>query len=164
MNRMVSSEGILSLWRGLSLTLWRDVPFSGIYWLGYETIKERLRRRREEAWALLHDHPSGILLSSAVYGRKEDLHVQSTFLDTFIAGATSGAIAAFLTTPYDVGKTRRQVAHTKGLGIGAKDMSMPRILYEICREGGVHGLWKGCTPRMLKVAPACAIMVCLIYI
>ena len=26
---MVRSEGVLSLWRGLAPTLWRDVPFSG---------------------------------------------------------------------------------------------------------------------------------------
>lgn len=157
--KMVINEGPLTLWRGLSLTLWRDVPFSGIYWFGYETVKECLRARREAQWTLLHDHPSGILLSSALYQRKEDLHAQSTFTDSFIAGASSGAVAAFLTTPYDVGKTRRQIAHSRGEEIGAKAMSMPKVLLEIWREGGVQGLWKGCTPRMLKVAPACAIMV-----
>lgn len=26
---MVRSEGVISLWRGLAPTLWRDVPFSG---------------------------------------------------------------------------------------------------------------------------------------
>ncbi|KAI5841260.1 mitochondrial carrier domain-containing protein [Tricharina praecox] len=156
---MVHTEGALTLWRGLGLTLWRDVPFSGIYWLGYERIKERLRTRREAQWSLLHDHPTGILLPSAQSKRKEDLHAESTFLDAFIAGASSGAVAAFLTTPYDVGKTRRQIAHARGQEIGAKAMSMPKVLFEIWREGGLQGLWKGCTPRMLKVAPACAIMI-----
>jgi len=36
---MVTSHGYTSLWRGLTLTLWRDVPFSGIYWWGYESIR-----------------------------------------------------------------------------------------------------------------------------
>ncbi|KAA8895297.1 mitochondrial carrier domain-containing protein [Sphaerosporella brunnea] len=155
---MVVNEGPFSLWRGLSLTLWRDVPFSGIYWFGYETIKEQLRHRREEKWSLLHDHPKGILPPSAQWQR-EDLHAQATFLDSFIAGAISGSFAAFVTTPYDVGKTRRQIAHSRGEEIGAKAMSMPKVLLEIWREGGVQGLWKGCVPRMLKVAPACAIMI-----
>lgn len=36
------AEGLASAWRGLPPTLWRDVPFSGIYWAGYEGIKRSL--------------------------------------------------------------------------------------------------------------------------
>lgn len=36
------SGGWTSAWRGLPVTLWRDVPFSGIYWAGYEAIKRGL--------------------------------------------------------------------------------------------------------------------------
>ena len=36
---------------------------------------------------------------------------------------------------------------------------MPRFLYHILREEGVAGLFRGWAPRMLKVAPACAIMI-----
>lgn len=32
-------EGILGLWRGLGPSLFRDVPFSGIYWMIYESLK-----------------------------------------------------------------------------------------------------------------------------
>jgi len=35
----VRYSGISGLWMGLSSTLLRDVPFSAIYWLNYETIK-----------------------------------------------------------------------------------------------------------------------------
>lgn len=150
--RMVSTEGPLTLWRGLELTLWRDVPFSGVYWFGYEVIKDALRLRRERQSALMHND----IFARASEQRKEELHGEATFADSFVAGASSGAVAAFITTPFDVGKTRRQIAHSKGVdGPG----SMPKVLMEIWREGGVRSLWKGCTPRMLKVAPACAIMV-----
>jgi len=44
---MVTSHGYTSLWRGLTLTLWRDVPFSGIYWWGYESIRGQLTEARE---------------------------------------------------------------------------------------------------------------------
>lgn len=156
---MMVNEGVFSLWRGLGLTLWRDVPFSGIYWLGYETVKDHLRARREESWSVLHNHPSGVHLPSAYNRKKEDLHAENTFIDSFIAGATSGAVAAFLTTPFDVGKTKRQIQHGQSDEIGARAMSMPRVLYEIWKSGGVGALWRGTTPRILKVAPACAIMV-----
>jgi solute carrier family 25 protein 39/40 len=39
---MVGTEGVFSLWRGLTLTLWRDVPFSAIYWWGYEATRNQL--------------------------------------------------------------------------------------------------------------------------
>lgn len=40
-----------SLWRGFAATLWRDVPFSGIYWLSYEGCKARLRDWRLQSLA-----------------------------------------------------------------------------------------------------------------
>jgi len=43
---MVGSQGVLSLWRGLTLTLWRDVPFSAIYWWGYEATRNALTDAR----------------------------------------------------------------------------------------------------------------------
>lgn len=36
---MVLKDGSKALWRGLPPTLWRDVPFSAIYWMGYEECK-----------------------------------------------------------------------------------------------------------------------------
>lgn len=162
---MVKLEGWTSLWRGLTLTLWRDVPFSGIYWFGYETIKTRLEAQ--------HARRSQQLFPSA----REDDNSSNTFSDAFIAGALSGSVAAFFTTPFDVGKTRIQIVqHTPsptgngpsavraGFGGGLAHVtgvykSMPSLLHGIWKEEGVRGLWRGCVPRMLKVAPACAIMV-----
>jgi len=36
----VRYSGISGLWMGLGSTLLRDVPFSALYWLNYETIKK----------------------------------------------------------------------------------------------------------------------------
>ena len=36
---LVRREGVAALWKGLAPTLWRDVPFSMLYWLGYEKLK-----------------------------------------------------------------------------------------------------------------------------
>lgn len=40
--KMVLQDGSMSLWRGLPPTLWRDVPFSAIYWMGYEEAKRAI--------------------------------------------------------------------------------------------------------------------------
>jgi solute carrier family 25 protein 39/40 len=40
--KMVLQDGSMALWRGLPPTLWRDVPFSAIYWMGYEETKRAI--------------------------------------------------------------------------------------------------------------------------
>ena len=155
MNNLVQTQGFTSLWRGLTLTMWRDVPFSGVYWWGYETMREILsdiRNQRGERYHRDHDHAP-------------------TFVDSFISGAVSGAFASIITTPFDVGKTRQQVyAHGSGDALQKEagrvkkvlqpeERSMLRFLYHIWREEGMSGLFRGAAPRMLKVAPACAIMI-----
>jgi len=76
---LVASRGVLSLWRGLGPTLWRDVPFSGIYWASYEALKNSLARRGHK----------GVEFA-------------------FLSGVISGSAAAIITSPFDVLKTRRQ--------------------------------------------------------
>lgn len=36
---LVKQDGVTGLWKGLFSTLLRDVPFSAVYWMNYETIK-----------------------------------------------------------------------------------------------------------------------------
>ena len=77
----VQQNGVLSLWRGLSPMLLRDVPFSMFYWMSYETMKLKFSE-----------------------------HISSYKpLIPFLAGSTSGAIASVLTNPLDVAKTHMQV-------------------------------------------------------
>lgn len=156
LRQMVTAQGYTSLWRGLTLTMWRDVPFSGIYWWGYEAVRNSLTDLRE---------PSSVRSRSRSQSRDTSNH-SSTFIDSFVAGATSGAIASVVTTPFDVGKTRQQVLQhnppkdrASGAIIRPEERSMPRFLYHIWREEGIAGLFRGWAPRMLKVAPACAIMI-----
>ena len=41
---LVKKDGISTLFKGLSITLWRDVPFSGIYWSSYEFLKKESQK------------------------------------------------------------------------------------------------------------------------
>ncbi|RFU33762.1 hypothetical protein B7463_g2565, partial [Scytalidium lignicola] len=160
---MVHSHGYLSLWRGLSLTLWRDVPFSGIYWFGYETIRGHLTEARERGRgrSMESEGPRSRVRSRS---QSRENHT-NTFIDSFIAGALSGTVASIVTTPLDVGKTRRQVFKdapaTEGVTkvLAPEERPMLKFLWHIFKEEGLSGLWKGGVARTLKVAPACAIMI-----
>ncbi|KUJ24652.1 mitochondrial carrier [Mollisia scopiformis] len=162
---MVAAHGYTSLWRGLTLTLWRDVPFSGIYWWGYESIRGALTEARERGRGRsLSSEGSKTRAKVRTRSQSRENHT-ATFTDSFIAGASSGAVASVLTMPFDVGKTRRQVFVDPGTQAGVEralapeEKSMPRFLWHIFRTEGISGLFKGWIPRTLKVAPACAIMI-----
>ncbi|EME40062.1 hypothetical protein DOTSEDRAFT_158719 [Dothistroma septosporum NZE10] len=148
LQEMVSSQGYTSLWRGLSLTLWRDVPFSALYWWGYEWGRKRLDHNR---------------VQSTIFSGKDGSHYQ-LLLDSFIAGAGAGGVAALVTTPFDVGKTRQQTVINSTMSAEKRRNSpegrtMPRLLWHIYKTQGTSGLFKGWAARCLKVAPACAIMI-----
>lgn len=159
---MVRTHGGTSLWRGLTLTLWRDVPFSGLYWWGYESIRARLtdiREKRQGHNLTLGDNPAEARRRS----QSHENHTE-TLLDSFTAGALSGAFASIVTTPFDVGKTRTQVYRDgapKGVAAGNvhEERKMVGLLWHIFKTEGIPGLFKGWIPRTLKVAPACAIMI-----
>jgi solute carrier family 25 protein 39/40 len=186
LHQMTQVQGYSSLWRGLTLTMWRDVPFSGLYWWGYETVRNTITDTRERA---RHGHlPSSADEPDKLNRRATQIQQDhtTTFIDSFIAGATSGALAALVTTPFDVGKTRQQVVRhasdditllprTQNItalssasvsstlnptsSLRPEQLSIPRFLLHIFREEGLPGLFRGWTARCLKVAPACAIMI-----
>lgn len=141
--RDVQRHGVRVLYRGLVPTLWRDVPFSALYWMGFERFRVIYRRLLATGGDAAH-HPGGDNNSN-------------NFLSSFLAGASSGMIAAAITTPFDVAKTRQQV-HTLGQS-PRHHKGIARHLAEIWRGEGLAGLVRGIVPRICRVAPSCAIMV-----
>jgi len=158
---MVAEHGYRSLWRGITLHLWRDVPFSGLYWLGYETIRNKLTDLREEHRGRSLSRDPGSRSRERARSQSEENHT-AVLADSFTAGALSGAFASMVTMPFDVGKTRTQVFRDSGkktVTPAPEEGSMVRLLWHIFKTEGVAGLWTGWIPRTLKVAPACAIMI-----
>ncbi|KAI9105881.1 mitochondrial carrier domain-containing protein [Phlyctochytrium arcticum] len=137
---MVREQGWTVLWRGLAPTLWRDVPFSAIYWIGYEGIKKRLEASSP---ATVSISPNAVAVTSTA----------TEFRNAFIAGASSGTIAAVLTTPFDVAKTRQQISSS------VHTSSTLKVLRDIHYNEGWAGVFRGLSPRVAKVAPACAVMI-----
>ncbi|KAJ1897526.1 Carrier protein, mitochondrial [Coemansia sp. RSA 922] len=146
----INNGGLRTLWRGLVPTLWRDVPFSAVYWFGYEQWKERVY---EPMFATM-DVPLG-----ASYGElKSD--VLARLATAFCSGASSGIVAATLTNPFDVAKTRRQIErHASPKSNTVQHTTLTQVVRHIVATEGVRGLYAGLAPRLMKVAPSCAIMI-----
>jgi solute carrier family 25 protein 39/40 len=80
--RTIVASGGKTLWSGLVPTLWRDVPYSALYWMMVEHIR-------------------------LTYGGAD--RSQYTFGLHFAAGSMSGLFASLITHPVDVCKTQMQM-------------------------------------------------------
>jgi solute carrier family 25, member 39/40 len=166
---MIRSDGVSSLFRGVWPTLLRDVPFSAVYWVCIESMRDSWKRQRNENTA------------------ESNVSPWQQAGEALINGFVSGTIAAAVTTPLDVLKTRSQVEvsqSTLSSSVAAEaslcdhggslayhppkssasvrpssSISMLTMARGIVEEEGVAGLWRGNIARMMKVAPACAIMI-----
>lgn len=134
---LVQYHGVSGLWKGLMPTLLRDVPFSGIYWVSYEQLK-------------------------ASYIRRHHYTRQPSLLHNFLFGSLAGGLAALVTTPFDIVKTLRQinVAETEILkSPPGQARSTRAVLRDLLSTRGYKALFTGLAPRLIKVAPSCAIMI-----
>ena len=159
----LKDKGPSSIFKGLQLTLWRDVPFSGIYWAAYESLSKWFKQTK-----LLNSEKDNLPGSNPLNG--------TIFTRSFLSGSIAGITAAIFTNPFDVGKTRFQVAseeepksfgtlssvtkkgYTK-VGETLNRQSMFKFLFTIYRNEGLGALYVGIFPRCLKIAPSCAIMI-----
>ncbi|XP_076455856.1 mitochondrial glutathione transporter SLC25A40-like [Babylonia areolata] len=131
----IRTQGLLSMWKGLGPTLLRDVPFSALYWLCYESMKAEVLRLRGSP--------------------------ELSFMESFTAGATAGTLAAVVTLPFDVIKTHRQVELGEQVLSGVKKSSSSTwvLIKKLYMREGFRAVFAGLVPRIIKVAPACAIMI-----
>ncbi|CAD0042024.1 hypothetical protein D6D19_07027 [Aureobasidium pullulans] len=106
------------LYRGWGITVMREVPFTVIQFPMWEGMKR---------WAAKRD------------GRETATGFQSA-----VFGSVSGAIAAALTTPLDVLKTRMMLAKEK--------VSASYLLGKIYREEGMRAFFKGVEPRVTWIS------------
>ncbi|CAG0888577.1 unnamed protein product [Darwinula stevensoni] len=116
-------EGVRGFYRGYASTVMREIPFSIIQFPLWEWMKV--------SWAAF-SHKSQV--SSA----------QSS-----VCGAVAGGIAAAVTTPLDVVKTRIMLAERESVIATGKIIPTLRTIYV---EKGIRGLFSGIIPRTLWIS------------
>ncbi|XP_028100207.1 mitochondrial substrate carrier family protein C-like [Camellia sinensis] len=115
-----NQDGLKGFFRGTGATLFREVPFyvAGMgLYAESKKLAQHLLERELEPW------------------------------ETIAVGALSGGLAAVVTTPFDVMKTRMMTAP------GGRPLSMSMVAISIVRHEGLLGLFKGAVPRFFWIAP-----------
>ena len=90
-----ASDGLRGFYRGYATTVLREIPFAFIQYPLWELLKKR-------ACAFRQIDPANC--EEAI-----------SFTDSLLCGALAGAVAGFLTTPFDVAKTRIILAEKSDL-------------------------------------------------
>lgn len=75
-----------------------------------------------------------------------------------VSGFIAGGLAAAATTPFDVVKTRHQIAAGSS-GHSSARRSVLGTLRAVYAQEGWEGLFRGVKPRAYRAAPACAIVI-----
>lgn len=130
LSKLVKANGVHSLWRGIVPTLLRDVPFSAIYWVSYESLKS------------LSSNPT--FYHTFVYGA--------------CAGAAAATVTIpfdVVKTRQQIDLGDKEIFTDKP----NRAKTTMDVIKEIYKGYGIRGLFAGLVPRIAKVAPACAIMI-----
>jgi solute carrier family 25 S-adenosylmethionine transporter 26 len=122
--RQRSRVGIAGVWRelyrGWSITIMREVPFTVIQFPLWEGLK---------SWSL---------------ARSPTHRTQVSAAESAVFGSIAGAVAAGITTPLDVLKTRLMLAREK--------VPASQMLASILRESGPGAFFAGIGPRVMWIS------------
>ena len=123
----------LELYRGWTITVFREVPFTVIQFPLWEAMKSWGRARRQRRQQQQHGGIGG-------GGAGEDV----PGVEAALYGSVAGAVAAGLTTPLDVLKTRVMLERRK--------VSVAEMARRIARDEGWRPFFAGIAPRTMWIS------------
>ena len=130
--KIVRQEGLLTLYQGLESTIWRHVLWNA----GYFGCIFQVR-------ALLPENPT------------KDKSIQMR--NDVMAGTVGGTVGTILNTPMDVVKSRIQNSPKVPGGVPKYNWAWP-ALGTVMKEEGFRALYKGFTPKVLRLGPGGGIL------
>ncbi|KAG6006026.1 hypothetical protein E4U21_007452 [Claviceps maximensis] len=129
LSRYRDGGGLVTVWRelyrGWSITVFREVPFTVIQFPLWEAMKGWGRRRRRHR----HRHDDGSDVSA---------------VESALYGSVAGGVSAAATTPLDVLKTRVMLSRDR--------VSVAQVLSSIIRDEGWRPFFAGIVPRVTWIS------------
>lgn len=135
-SKIVKADGLLGLYAGLESTFWRHVLWNGGYFSVIFALRAQMPKAESKPQQLRND---------------------------FICGAVGGAVGTVFNTPADVVKSRIQ--NTPNIkGVPRKyNWTFPSIAL-IAKEEGFGALYKGFTPKVLRLAPGGGVLLLVVEV
>lgn len=127
---VIREEGPSALYRGVALTAARQASNQGVNFTVYSELKSRLQAAQPQ-------------------------YDQLPSWQTSLIGLISGALGPLSNAPLDTIKTRMQ--REGGVSTESSMKRFTRITGQLIQQEGVHALYKGITPRIMRVAPGQAV-------
>ena len=129
------TDGFKIYFNGFMPNLYRDVPFSILYWPLLEKIKFYLDSKS---------------------GPRDNHDVYSNFRNSFLAGTIAGSVCTIATQPFDTIKTLKQVS---ALEHKSKFFSIHDAYTKLRLAKNNQIFYSGLLMRLTKVPLACAILI-----
>ncbi|KAF7331623.1 hypothetical protein MKEN_00041900 [Mycena kentingensis (nom. inval.)] len=124
---VLASDGVRGLYRGFGITIMREIPFTSVQFPLYELLKSRL----------------------SIYTGRKPLYAH----EAAVCGSVAGGIAAALTTPLDVLKTRVML-DTRDSTARPSLLTRVRTIYT---TEGPRALFAGVVPRTMWISAGGAV-------
>ncbi|CAH8469514.1 unnamed protein product [Schistosoma turkestanicum] len=132
-----------STWHALS-NLWTSEGFAGLY-RGY--VPGLFGVSHGAIQFMFYEHFKN---SYNIHYRKKLVNEKLSAIEYLTFSSVSKLIAAVITYPYQVVRSRMQDQHRKYNGV-------TDVIRQLWRGEGVHGFYKGLVPYVLRCTPACGI-------
>lgn len=132
--KIVAKDGLLGLYAGLESTFWRHVLWNGGYFGCIFQVRALMPKAENKGQELRNN---------------------------FISGMIGGFVGTALNTPADVFKSR--VQNTTYAPGQKKPWTLPGII-QIGRQEGFAGLYKGFTPKVLRLAPGGGVLLLVVEV
>ncbi len=143
---IVREEGYSALYKGVVPTMLRQGCNQAVNFTVYNIMKDYwLERQRQQNF---HNRVSG----------NSESPQQLPSMVSMLIGGLSGAMGPIVNNPLDVVKTRLQKQNTaKKFNGTPKYTGLIQGCLRISKEEGAGALWKGITPRLMRIVPGQAI-------
>lgn len=133
MTPLKESGGIAVLYRGFVPTIMGIVPYAGVSFFTYDTLKHFFQQH----WNTRYENESSKALPTPI---------------RLTVGAVAGAVAQTVAYPLDVVRRQMQVEHVRNAS-ASSTLSMSKVAKLIFAKEGIRGFFVGLSINYIKVAP-----------